>query len=293
MQIIDGKAIALSIREEIANEVRLMLDKELAAPHLAIIMVGENPASQTYVRNKEKACKEAGFISTIYNLPETISEDELINIINFINNDDEIDGLIVQVPLPKHINEKKIAQHIAPVKDVDGFNPINTGRMVLDLPCYIPATPFGIIKLIEKSGIETEGKNCVIVGRSDIVGTPVSILLSRNSNPGNCTVTVCHSKTRNLKVHTQNADILIVAIGKPNFIKADMIKEGAVIIDVGINRIKTTDTTSGNKLVGDVDFNDVSKKCSYITPVPGGVGPMTIAGLLLNTLKAARKEVIF
>lgn len=291
MKIIDGKAIALGIREEIASEVRLMLGKGQAAPHLAIVLVGDNPASKTYIKYKEKACKEVGFISTIYNLPDSTSEDELLKIINFINNDDEVDGFIVQVPLPKHINEKKIAMAIAHTKDVDGFHPINTGRMTAGTPCYLPATPFGIIKLIEKANIETEGKHCVVVGRSDIVGTPISILLSRNSNPGNCTVTLCHSKTADLKKHTLNADILICAIGKPNFIKADMVKEGAVVIDVGINRVNNLNASSKSKLVGDVDFDEVSKKCSYITPVPGGVGPMTIAGLLLNTLQAARKEI--
>jgi len=291
MQLIEGKAIAESLRDEIANQVRKMIDDNLDAPHLAAILVGEDPASQTYINNKEKACREAGIVSTVYRFPSSITEKELIEVVGFINVDPEIDGLIVQVPLPKHINPDNIIKAVLPSKDVDGFHPLNIGRMTANLPAYIPATPYGILKLLEKSGIETEGKHCVVVGRSNIVGTPVSVLLSRNSNPGNCTVTLCHSKTVNLIDYTSKADILIAAVGKPHIITADMVKDGAVVIDVGIHRVPDAKTESGFRLVGDVKFDEVAPKCSHITPVPGGVGPMTIVGLLLNTLKAARKEI--
>ena len=291
MKIIDGKKIAEDIRSEIAIEVRKMLDADLRSPHLVAIIVGEDGASQTYVANKEKACQEVGFISTVYKLPATTTETELLKMIDFINVDDDVDGLIVQLPLPKHISSDKVIQHIRPEKDVDGFHPQNVGRMMLGMPAFLPATPFGIIELLKRSAIETEGKNCVILGRSNIVGTPMSILLSRNFNPGNATVTLCHSKTKDLKSITKQADILIAAIGKPRFVTADMVKEGAVVIDVGIHRMPSDESISGFKLVGDVHYDEVAHKCSYITPVPKGVGPMTIVSLLLNTLKAAKKEV--
>ncbi len=291
MKLIDGKKIAEDIRTEIANEVRKMIDNEIKVPHLAAVLVGEDAASQTYVTNKEKACKEVGFISSVYRYSETISEKKLLEVVEFLNNDEEIDGFIVQLPLPKHISPGKIIRAIKPEKDVDGFHPVNIGNMVLNLQGHVPATPYGIMQLIKRSGIETEGKHCVVVGRSNIVGTPVSILLSRNNKNANCTVTLCHSKTNNLKEICSSADILIAAIGKMEFIKADMVKQGAVVIDVGMHRIESSETKSGFRLKGDVAFDEVSKKCSMITPVPGGVGPMTIVGLLMNTLKAAKKEV--
>ena len=290
MILIDGKVTSGTIKDEIANEVRLMLDKNLNPPHLAAILVGEDPASHTYVGAKEKACKEVGIISSIYKYPETISEEHLLEVISFINNDPEINGLIVQLPLPKHISVDKVIQHIDPAKDVDGFHPVNVGKMVQGIPAYLPATPYGIVQLLERYDIETEGKNCVVLGRSNIVGTPVSILLSRKSNRGNCTVTVCHSKTKNIKKMSREADILIAAIGIPGFVTADMVKNDAVVIDVGIHRVKSTETKSGFKLKGDVKFDEVSVKCSHITPVPGGVGPMTIVSLLKNTLLAAKGE---
>lgn len=291
MIIIDGKLIAEQIKTEIATEVRTMIDNDINPPHLAAILVGEDGASQTYVASKEKSCKEVGFTSSIYRYPANISEADLLKVVDFLNEDEEVDGFIVQLPLPKHISVDKIIERINPKKDVDGFHPINAGRMLAGLPSYLPATPFGIMQMIERCNIETEGKNCVVLGRSNIVGTPISILMSRNSKHANATVTICHSKTQNLKEITQKADILIAAIGKPNFVTSDMVKEGAVIIDVGIHRIPSADTKSGFKLCGDVDFLNVSKKASYITPVPGGVGLMTIVALLQNTLKAAKKEI--
>lgn len=291
MKLIDGKKIAAEIKEEIKKEVSEMIDSDLDGPHLAAVLVGEDPASQTYVKSKEKACREAGIISSIYNLPANTSQKELLETIDFLNNDPEVDGFIVQLPLPDHIDEDTVIQQIRPEKDVDGFHPVNIGRMVLGLPAYISATPFGILKLIERSGIETEGKHCVVVGRSNIVGTPVSILLSRKSKTGNATVTLCHSKTKDLEEITKTADILIAAIGKKEFIKADMVKKNAAVIDVGIHRVPTDKTKSGYRLVGDVDFDEVSKVAGHITPVPGGVGPMTIVSLLNNTLMAARKEI--
>lgn len=291
MELIDGKKIAEDIRTEIAIEVRRMIDAGIRTPHLAAVLVGEDPASQTYIANKEKACKEVGFISSVYRHPATIKEKELIDVVEFINNDEEIDGFIVQLPLPKHINPEKIIRAIRPEKDVDGFHPVNIGNMVLNLPGHVPATPYGIMQLIKRSGIETVGKHCVVVGRSNIVGTPMSILLSRNNKDANCTVTLCHSQTKNLKEICLSADILIAAIGKLEYIKADMVKNGAIVIDVGMHRIEAADTKSGFRLKGDVAFDEVSKKCSKITPVPGGVGPMTIVGLLMNTMRAAKKEV--
>jgi methylenetetrahydrofolate dehydrogenase (NADP+)/methenyltetrahydrofolate cyclohydrolase len=289
--LLDGKLIAQEIKTEIANEVRKLLAKTGKTPHLAAVLVGEDPASQTYVASKEKACKEAGFISSVYKYHANITEKELLDVVNFLNNDDEIDGFIVQLPLPKHINQHKVIESIDPRKDVDGFHPVNIGRMLLGLPCFLPATPFGIVKLLERYKIETEGKSCVILGRSNIVGSPLSVLLSRNANPGNCTVTLCHSKTVNLKKICQHADILVAAIGKCEMVTADMVKEGAVVIDVGIHRVADETKKSGFRLKGDVKFDEVAKKCSYITPVPGGVGPMTITGLLMNTLLANKNEL--
>jgi len=291
MNIIDGKLIAEQIKTEIANEVRKMIDDDKNPPHLAAILVGEDPASQTYVASKEKSCKEVGFISSIYRYPSTISEIDLLKAVEFLNLDDEIDGFIVQMPLPKHISVDKVIESIDPKKDVDGFHPINAGRMLANLPSYLPATPYGIMQMLERCNIETEGKHCVVLGRSNIVGTPISILMSRNNKHANATVTLCHSKTKNLEEITRQADILIAAIGKPLFVTSSMVKEGAVVIDVGIHRVASSETKSGFRLIGDVDFLNVSKKCSYISPVPGGVGLMTIVGLLQNTLKAAKKEI--
>lgn len=291
MELIDGKKIAEQIRTEIALEVRKLIDKEMKVPHLAAVLVGEDPASQIYVANKEKACKEVGFMSSIYRYPSTIKEKELLDVVEFLNKDNEIDGFIVQLPLPNHIDPNKVIRAIKPEKDVDGFHPVNIGNMVLNLPGHISATPLGIMELLKRYKIETEGKHCVVVGRSNIVGTPMSMLMSRNNKNANCTVTICHSRTKNLKEICLLADILIVAIGKLEFVKADMVKEGAVVIDVGMHSVPATDTKSGFRKKGDVAFDEVSKKCSKITPVPGGVGPMTIVGLLLNTLKAFQKEV--
>lgn len=291
MKLIDGKKIAENIRMEIKTEVSRLIDDEDKAPHLAAVIVGEDPASQTYVAGKEKACKSVGFQSSVYKLPENTSEKELLELIMFLNKDPEVDGFIVQLPLPGHISEEKIIQSINPAKDVDGFHPVNLGRMISGLPAYLPATPYGIVQLLERYNIETEGKHCVVLGRSNIVGTPVSILLSRKASPGNCTVTVCHSKTKNIKEWSASADILIAAIGQMEFVTADMVKDNAVVIDVGIHRVASTETKSGFRLKGDVKFDEVAEKCSFITPVPGGVGPMTITGLLQNTLKAFKKEI--
>ena len=291
MKIIDGKKIAEKIRMEIKAEVARMIDADDKAPHLAAIIVGEDPASQTYVAGKEKACKSVGITSSVYKLPENTTEKELLELIEFLNNDAEIDGFIVQLPLPGHISEENIIQSIDPSKDVDGFHPVNLGRMLSGLPSYLPATPYGIVQLLDRSKIETEGKHCVVLGRSNIVGTPVSILLSRKANPGNCTVTICHSKTKDIGKIAATADILIAALGQAEFVRADMVKNDAVVIDVGIHRIPSDKTKSGFRLIGDVKFDEVSKKCSHITPVPGGVGPMTITSLLQNTLKARKKEI--
>ncbi|MEA3461389.1 MAG: bifunctional 5,10-methylenetetrahydrofolate dehydrogenase/5,10-methenyltetrahydrofolate cyclohydrolase [Bacteroidota bacterium] len=293
MELIDGKKVASELKLELKKQVAEMIDNDIPAPHLAAILVGDDPASHTYVNSKEKDCREVGFISSLYKHTEKITERELFEIIDFINNDEEIDGLIVQLPLPKHISESKVIQRINPAKDVDGFHPLNVGKMLKGLPTYLPATPYGIMQLIERYDIDTEGKNCVVLGRSDIVGTPMSILLSRKTNPGNCTVTLCHSRTRDLKKIAAEADILIAAIGSPGFVNADMVKKDAVVIDVGIHRVPAPERASGFKLAGDVQFEEVAKKCSYITPVPGGVGPMTRVGLLQNTFIAAKKEIYF
>ena len=289
MIIIDGKKIASEILSEIAEEVKGL--KKI--PHLSAILVGNDGASETYVAGKIKACEKVGFKSSMFRFDENVSEKELLKKIDEINNNNDIDGLIVQLPLPKHISSEKVTQKILPQKDVDGFHPVNIGRVAKNLPAYISATPFGILQLLERYKIETSGKHCVVLGRSDIVGTPISILLSRNTYSGNCTVTLCHSKTKNLKEFSKSADILIVALGQAGFVTKDMVKEGAVVIDVGITRVKSDKTTSGYQLKGDVKFDEVSSKCSYITPVPGGVGAMTIVALLQNTLKAAKREIIF
>ena len=290
MILIDGKKISLELQSEIAQEVKDLIAKGKKQPHLAAILVGDDPASQTYVSSKVKACENVGFKSTLVHFEANVSEHQLLSKIEELNNDDDIDGYIVQLPLPRHISEQKIIEGIKPSKDVDGFHPINVGRLVLNLPTYVSATPFGIETLLERYNIPTEGKHCVVIGRSNIVGSPMSILMAKNTNLANCTVTLCHSKTKDLKEHTLQADIIIAAIGRPNFVTADMVKEGAVVIDVGINRVEDDTKKSGFKLVGDVQFDEVSKKAGYITPVPGGVGPMTIASLLKNTLIAAKKE---
>ncbi len=291
MKLIDGKKIAETIRQEIAGEVKRITGAGGKVPHLAAILVGDDPASETYVNNKAKACKEVGFDSSTYRFPADVQQEELLEAVDFINRDPEIDGLIVQLPLPSHIDNQKVIQQILPEKDVDGFHPVNVGRMTIGLPSYVSATPHGIMELIMRSGIQTRGRHCVVLGRSNIVGKPMSLLMARNEEPGNETVTVCHSKTQNLKEITSAADILIVAIGQPEFVTADMVKEGAVVIDVGIHRVPSAKTKSGFRLIGDVRFDEVAQKASRITPVPGGVGPMTIVSLLLNTLKASKKEI--
>tara|TARA_B100001173_G_scaffold98563_1_gene85189 strand:+ start:1229 stop:2104 length:876 start_codon:yes stop_codon:yes gene_type:complete len=290
MILLDGKKTSNDIKDEIALEVDTLIINGGKKPHLAAILVGNNGASETYVNAKVKACNKVGFDSTLVRLSDSVSEDKLIDEINKINNNDLIDGLIVQLPLPNHINEKKIINTINFLKDVDGFHPINIGNMTLNLPSFVPATPAGIIELLDRYNIDTEGKNCVVIGRSHIVGLPISILMARNNNPGNATVTLVHSRSKNIEDICLKADILIVALGKANFVNSSMVKAGCCIIDVGITRIPSDLTKSGWKLVGDVDFNDVKDKVSYITPVPGGVGPMTIAMLLKNTLLAAKSR---
>ncbi len=289
-QLLDGKKIAAEIKKEIAAEVAEMMAAGNRAPHLVAILVGEDGASETYVNSKAKNCAEVGFNSSVLRFNANITEEFLLDKIREINNDDSIDGLIVQLPLPDHISVTKVVETIDYKKDVDGFHPINIGRMNKNLPCYISATPNGIMMLLERYKIETSGKHCVVIGRSNIVGSPMSILMALNAEPGNATVTLCHSRTPNIESFTQQADILIVAIGKKNFLTADMVKEGAVVIDVGMNRELSDKTKSGYKLYGDVDFDNVSKKASWITPVPGGVGLMTIVSLLKNTLAAAKKS---
>ncbi len=289
--VIDAKTIAAQIKDEIANEVRLNTEKGLRAPHLAAVLVGEDPASKTYVASKEKDSKSVGFTSSVYRYPETMTEKELLDVVAFLNNDPDVDGFIVQLPLPKHINENSIINAINPDKDVDGFHPINVGKMVLGMPTFLPATPFGIQTLLERSGIETSGKHCVVIGRSNIVGTPMANMLSRNAKNANCTVTLCHSRTQNLKELTLQADILVVAIGKRHFVTEDMVREGAVVVDVGIHRVDDLSNPKGYYITGDVDFEHVAPKCSHITPVPGGVGIMTRVSLLMNTMTAYRNNV--
>lgn len=286
MQILDGKVASQAIKENLKNKISELQDRKKKLPHLAAVLVGNNPASETYVASKVKNCAEVGISSTLIRFEESISENELLTSIKKLNDDDDIDGILVQLPLPKHIPEEKLIYAISPEKDVDGFHPVNVGKMVLGFPSFVSATPYGILLLLEHYKIETNGKSVVVIGRSNIVGTPISILLSRNNDTGNATVTLCHSRTKNIKELCQKADIIIAAIGKPGFVTEDMVKEGAVIIDVGINRIKDETKKSGFGLAGDVDFKNVSAKAGFISPVPGGVGLMTIAALLMNTYKA-------
>lgn len=286
MELIDGKNVSLQIQDELAEAVVKLKAAGKRAPHLAAVLVGNDGGSVTYVNAKVKACEKIGYGSTLIRLDESVSEAELLDVVRKLNNDAQVDGFIVQLPLPKHISEQRVIETIDPKKDVDGFHPVNVGRMMLNLPCYLPATPAGIVELLRRYNIETAGKHAVVIGRSNIVGSPVSVLLARNSNPGNCTVTLTHSRTKNLKEIVLQADIIIAAIGKPEFVTADMVKEGAVVIDVGTTRVEAPGTKSGWRLKGDVKFDEVAPKCSYITPVPGGVGPMTIASLLLNTMQA-------
>lgn len=288
MELIDGKKIAAQVKQELADEVNCMKAAGMKTPHLVAVLVGNDGASETYVASKVKACQEVGFKSTELCYDADITEEQLLAVVDKLNKDDDVDGYIMQLPLPKHISEEKILQAIDPDKDVDGFHPCNVGKMVTGLPTYLPATPAGIVELLHRYNIPTRGKHCVVIGRSNIVGTPMAVLMSRKDEHADCTVTMCHSRTSNIKEFTLQADILVVALGKPHFVTADMVKEGAVVIDVGIHRIPSDKTKSGFRLVGDVDFDAVAPKCSYITPVPGGVGPMTIVSLLQNTLKACK-----
>ena len=291
MNLLDGKFVSEKLKLEIATEAAEVLNTIGRKPHLVAILVGNDGGSETYVASKMKNCEKVGFKSSLIRYDLNVSEAELLLKIDEINKDSDVDGLIVQLPLPQHIDPDKVTEQIDYKKDVDGFHPINLGRMQRNLPCFIPATPYGITLMLKEYNIDTSGKHCVVVGRSNIVGSPMSILMARNTQPGNCTVTVCHSKTPDIKKFTLDADILIVAIGKKNFITANMVKPGAVIIDVGMNRETSETTISGYKLFGDVDFENVSQKSSWITPVPGGVGLMTIIGLLKNTLASAKKEI--
>lgn len=290
MKILDGKATSSAIKEEIKVEVDKLKSEKDITPHLAAVLVGENGASLTYVNAKVKACEQVGFKSTLVKLDDTISEADLLAKIEELNNDASLDGFIVQLPLPKHIDEQKVTEAISPLKDVDGFHPTNLGKMVLNLPTFLPATPYGILQLLERNGIETEGKHCVVMGRSHIVGSPMSILMGRNTNPGNSTVTMVHSRTKNIEQITKQADILIAAVGKPEFVTREMVKEGAVVVDVGIHRLEDQTKKSGFRLIGDVKFDEVSPLCEAISPVPGGVGPMTIVSLLKNTLQSAKNR---
>ena len=286
MQLLDGRSTSEQIRKELAEAVLQRKKDGKKIPHLAAILVGNDGGSLTYVAAKVKACEQIGFESTLIRYDDSVPEEILLAKVHSLNEDKSIDGFIVQLPLPKHIDELKITQAIDPMKDVDGFHPVNLGKMILNLPGFLPATPAGIVELIRRNQIKTEGKKCVIIGRSNIVGTPLSIMLGRNADPGNCTVTLAHSKTKNLRDICQSADILIAAIGQPEFVTAQMVKDGAVVIDVGTTRIDDATRARGWRLKGDVKFDEVAPKCSYITPVPGGVGPMTIASLMINTLKA-------
>jgi methylenetetrahydrofolate dehydrogenase (NADP+)/methenyltetrahydrofolate cyclohydrolase len=290
MQILDGKKAAQAIKEELAIDVAQRAIEGKKVPHLAAILVGTNGASETYVAAKVKACEESGFKSTLIRFEEEISENKLLEKIEELNDDPEVDGILVQLPLPKHISDEKVINTIHPDKDVDGFHPVNIGKMVQGQPTFIPATPYGIMLLLEHYKIDTKGKHAVVIGRSNIVGRPMSILLSENTNPGNCTVTICHSQTKDIKSICRQADIIVAALGKPEFVTADMVKEGAIVIDVGITRVEDKTKKSGFKLKGDVDFENVSSKCSWITPVPGGVGPMTIAALLKNTFRSCETK---
>jgi methylenetetrahydrofolate dehydrogenase (NADP+)/methenyltetrahydrofolate cyclohydrolase len=291
MQLLDGKYVSEKLKVEIAGEAAKILAETGRKPHLVAVLVGHDGGSETYVASKIKNCENVGFKSSLVRYEDTVTEEELLKKVEELNADADIDGIIVQLPLPKHIDPEKVTERIDYRKDVDGFHPVNLGRMQRNLPSFIPATPYGITLMLKEYGIDTVGKHCVVVGRSNIVGSPMSILMARNTTPGNCTVTICHSRTLDIKKFTLDADILIVAIGKKNFITADMVKDGVVVIDVGMNRETSTITKSGFKLYGDVDFEGVAPKSSYITPVPGGVGLMTIIGLLKNTLASAKKEV--
>ena len=291
MELIDGKKVAAEIKKEIAAEVAKMVADGKKRPHLAAVLVGHDGGSETYVSSKVKACEECGFKSTLIRFEDTVSEEELLATVDKLNKDADVDGFIVQLPLPKHISEQKVIEAIDYKKDVDGFHPINVGRLSIGLPCFRAATPQGILTLLERYGIETKGKHCVVIGRSNIVGKPVATMMLQKAYPGNCTVTVCHSATKDIKEITRQADILIAAIGSPEFVKEDMVKDGVVIIDVGTTRLPSTKTKSGFKLHGDVDFEHVAPHCSYITPVPGGVGPMTIVSLMKNTLLAGQHAV--
>lgn len=291
MELIDGKKISDTIKHEIAQEVESMVANGAKRPHLAAILVGHDGGSETYVAHKVRACEQCGFKSTLIRFEDTVTEAELLERISELNADDDVDGFIVQLPLPRHISEQKVIEAIDYRKDVDGFHPINVGRMSIGLPCFKSATPAGIMELLRRYNIPTKGVNCVVLGRSNIVGKPVATLMMQKAYPGDATVTVCHSGTKNITEICRQADIIIAAIGKPGFVTADMVKDGAVVIDVGTTRVPSTLTKSGFKLRGDVDFEAVSQKCSYITPVPGGVGPMTIVSLMQNTLLAAKKEL--
>ena len=289
--LVDGKAISDQVKAEIAEEVKQMLAEGKKRPHLAVIIVGHDGGSETYVAHKVKSCEQVGFTSTRLAFEDTITEEQLLIEIDKLNKNNDVDGFIVQLPLPKHISEQKVIEAIDYKKDVDGFHPINVGRMSIGLPCYVSATPSGILELLKRYKIETSGKNCVVIGRSNIVGKPVASLMMQKAYPGDATVTVCHSRSKNLKEICQNADIIIAALGAPEFLTGNMVKEGAVVIDVGTTRVPSDKTKSGFRLSGDVKFDEVAPKCSYITPVPGGVGPMTIVSLLKNTLLAAKREI--
>ena len=291
MQLIDGKAIAAQIKLEIAEEVAQIKTAGGKTPHLAAVLVGHDGGSETYVANKVRACEEVGFKSTLIRYEEDVTERELLDCVERLNKDADVDGFIVQLPLPGYISEAKITEAIDYRKDVDGFHPVNVGRMSLGMPCFLSATPAGIVELLRRYNIETRGKHCVVLGRSNIVGKPVSMLMMQKGYPGDCTVTVCHSRTRNIKEVCLQADIIIAALGVPEFLRGDMVKEGAVVIDVGTTRVPNSSTKSGFKLTGDVKFDEVAPKCAYITPVPGGVGPMTIVSLLGNTLLAGKKMI--
>ena len=289
-RILDGRALSEAIKGEIADEVRDWVTAGNPAPHLAAVLIGEDGASRTYVDHKVRSCARVGFESTLIQRPADITQEELLEIVHGLNDDPTIDGFIVQLPLPDHLDAHAVIEAVDPAKDVDGFHPINMGNLALGLPGFVPATPAGIMTMLERSGIDTQGKHAVVIGRSSIVGTPMSLLLSRSGQPGNCTVTLCHSRTVDLAGHCREADILVAAVGRPEMVKADMVKEGAVVIDVGITRVEDPSAKRGYRLKGDVDYADVAPKCSWITPVPGGVGPMTIVSLLRNTLTAARAK---
>ena len=291
MTIIDGKAIAAQIKLEIAEEVKQIVASGGKRPHLAAILVGHDGGSETYVASKVRTCEDVGFKSSLIRYEDDVTEEELLSKVIELNNDSDVDGFIVQLPLPKHISEQKVIEAIDYRKDVDGFHPINVGRMSIGLPCFVSATPAGIVELLKRYNIETSGKHCVVLGRSNIVGKPMAALMMQKGNPGDCTVTVCHSRTKDIKKYCLEADIIIAALGSPGFLKGDMVKEGAVVIDVGTTRVPSNQTKSGFKLKGDVEFDEVASKCSYITPVPGGVGPMTIISLMKNTLLAGKKAI--